>query len=357
MAVLATPQNFIVQSGNGQLLASWDAVPGATQYVVQRSTDNISYSTVSTAAPAQYLDTTCTLGTVYYYRVAASDGVLADQSAYTNPQSNVATQSGEMTLGQLRLAAQQRADRVGSDFVKLAEWNSYINQALFQLYDLLIDSDPEFFVTTPIQFATQANANQTFLYALPDGVRSYSNGITGAPNYVAPPFYRLQGVDLGLNTANNAWVSVNKFNFSDRNNFVYPNTSSTIYGVFNLQYRLVGNTPANSQIEFIPTPSAGQVIRIWYVPRLQMLLQDSDVTSSGVSGWLEYVILRAAILALTKEESDTTALVTQLADMQKRIEDSATNRDTGRPDTISNTRSGNWSDGWAGGGSGRIGGF
>lgn len=352
MAVLSVPQNFFVQSANAQILVSWDQVTGATAYIVQRSTDNITYATVSTAAPTQYLDTTALLGVMYYYQVAASDGTVPDQSPFTAPQSNIATTSGELTLGQLRLASQQRADRVNSQFVTNPEWNSYINQAMFQLYDLLVLAYEDYYMATPAQFQSQGSPNQTFLYPLPDGKLSFMNGVNGTPGYIAPPFYKLVAVDLGLNTANNAWVTVNKFNFADRNNFVYPNTSSTIYGVFNLQYRLIG-----SQIEFIPTPSAGQNIRIWYIPRLTMLLSDNDITNNGISGWLEYVILRAAILALTKEESDTSALVMQLADMEQRITNSAVNRDVGRADTISNTRTGNWSDGYGGGNNGTSGGW
>jgi len=351
MASLGIPQNFNVQSANQQILVSWNLSPGATQYIVQRSQDNVTYTTVATVSGSplatSYLDTTVALSTQYYYQVSASNGTI--QSPYTTPQAAIATPSGEMSLSQIRLRAMQRADRVNSNFVTQTEWTTYINQSMFELYDLLVTVYEDYFVATPVQFVADGT---TFLYPLPTGSNTFTNGINGQ-TFKPPPFYKLIGVDLALNSANNAYVTVNKFNFSDRNRFVYPNTASTIYGVFNLQYRLLGT----NQIEFIPTPSAGQALRLWYIPRLTELLQDTDTTSMGISGWIEYVIVKAAYYALTKEESDTSSLVMQLAALQKRIEESAVNRDAGMPDTISDVNNGNWANGWSGGRNGAIGGF
>lgn len=345
MAIPAIPQNCYVQTANGQNLISWDLAAGATSYSIQRSLDNITYTTVATTVVNQYLDTAVTLGVQYWYQVAAVNG--SGTGAYTTPQSVVPVTTGEMSLGAIRLAAQQRADRVNSNFVTVPEWNSFINRAMFELYDLLITAYEDYFIAPAVSFVANGS---TYLYPLPDGVQTFT-GPNNTP-IVAAPFYKLAGVDLALNTAANGYVTVNKFNFIDRNRFVYPNTASTIYGVFNLQYRLVGN-----QIEFIPTPSGGQIIRLWYIPRMQQLLKDTDVTTNSISGWIEYVIVRAAKYALDKEESDTSRLTEELLYLKQRIEDSSVNRDAGRPDTISNSRSGNWSDGWWGGTNGSIGGW
>ena len=350
MAIPGIPQNMIVQSANQEILVSWDLSVGSTSYKLQRSEDNVTYSLLATISGSplatSYLDTSAVLGTQYWYKVAASN--TSGDSSYTLPQSAVATPTGEMCLSQIRLAAQQRADRINSNFVTKAEWTSYINQSLFELYDLLVTLYEDYFLATPISFIADGN---TFQYPLPNGSVSYTNALTGQ-TFIPKPFYKLMGVDLGLNTANNAYVTVNKFNFIDRNRFVYPNTASTIYGVFNLQYRTVG-----SNIEFIPTPSAGQNLRLWYIPRLQELLQDTDTTALGVSGWVEYAIVRAAKYALDKEESDTTKLDQELLFLKARIEESASNRDAGQPDKISNTRSGGWGNGWFSGNNGSSGGW
>lgn len=348
------PQNMIVQSANQQILVSWDLSTGATSYTIQRSLDNVTFTLLATVSgsplAASYLDTAVVVGTQYWYQVSAVN--ISGSSTFTNPQSEIPAPAGEMSLGQLRLAAMQRADRVNSNFVTKQEWNSYINQASYELYDILITLYEDYYIATPAQFTVDGT---TFLYPLPNGTLTFQNGVTPTINFVAPAFYKLMGVDLALTTATNAYVTLNKFNFINRNRFVYPNTASTIYGVFNLQYRVIG-----SNIEFIPTPTAGQNIRLWYIPRLQELLQDTDISTLGISGWMEYVIVKAAYYALTKEESDTSSFVMQLQALTERITTSAANRDAGQADTISDTRSGNgngWGNGFGGGWNGGVAGW
>lgn len=350
MAIPAVPTNFYIQTQNRQILLSWDIISGATSYQIQQSLDGVTYTNYATVSVNTYLDTSVVTGTKYYYQVASvnTDGT----SGFTAPLYAIPAPTGEMSLGQLRQLSQQKADLVNSQFITVPEWNNFINLAMYELYDLLITADEEYFVATPIQFTSQANPNLAYLYPLPDGVISYNNGITNTPGYIAPPFYKIKGVDLALNNSSNAYVTVNRFNFIDRNRFVYPNTASTIYGVFNLQYRVLGNS-----IEFIPTPSAGQQIRIWYIPRLLALLADTDVTSTGISGWNEYIICRAAKYALDKQNLDSTVLSQELLFITDRVQSTATNRDTGEPDRISNMRQNGFWGSQDGGFNGPIGGY
>jgi hypothetical protein len=349
-----TPNNFYVQTANRVNLVSWNQSPGATSYIIQSSLDNVTYITLATISGSplatSYTDTTAVSGVQIWYQVAASN--LSGTSSYTQPQSTVPTQTGEMSLGQIRLAAQQTADRVNSNFVTMPEWNSFINLAMFELYDLLITVYEDYYVAPPIQFVT--NGSQ-YLYPLPDGQLTFIQANNPSQTFVPPPYYKLLGIDLAIQNVNNGYVTLNKFNFIDRNRFIYPNSSSTIYGVFNMQYRIMDNN-----IYFIPTPSMNQAIRVWYIPRLQELLADTDTTTTGISGWLRYVIARAAKYALDKEESDTSRLVEEIAFLKTRIEESAANRDAGQPDKISDTRSGNgggWGDNNGGYWNGTSGGF
>ncbi len=347
MATPGTPTSFELQQANRQVFLSWSIAAGATSYDVQRSTDGVTYSIVSSPATNNYLDTTVTVGTLYYYQIRATGS--SGSSPYTAPQQVVPTPNGEMSLGEIRLRAQQRADRVNSPFVSNTEWNSYINQSLYELYDLLTTVYEDYFVAPEAFFQSVSG---TATYPLPDGAVQF-NDATGTP-FTAQPFYKLLGVDLGLQSANNAFVSVKKFNFADRNKYVYSNTSSTIYGVFNLQYRVMGNN-----LLLIPAPSGNQPIGIWYIPRMPMLLKDTDYTITGISGWIEYVITDAAIKALQKEESDVSVLAAQKMALIKRIEETAINRDAGQPDTISDVRmGGNFGGGYGNGGfSGPTGGW
>jgi fibronectin type 3 domain-containing protein len=310
MASPGIPTNFIIQQGNSQVFLSWDIMAGATSYPVYRSTDGVSYSLLSSPVVNSLLDSTVTVNTKYYYKVQSSNGEL---SSFTSAQSIIPTQTGKMSLSELRLSAQQRADRVNSNFVSVPEWNSYINQAAFELYDLLVTCYEDYYIASPYQFQT-------------DGSQSYDLSTR------IPLFYKLAGVDCGISSSNNAWVTLKKFDFIARNRYVYPNLNATVVGLTNLQYRIMG-----SKLMFIPTPSSGQYLQIWYIPRMTQLLQDTDVLD-GVDGWTEYVIVRAAKYILDKEESDTSKLDAELLFLKSRIEETAMNRDVGQPDTISNTR-------------------
>lgn len=355
MAIPAIPQKIFIQTANQQNLVSWAQSTGATSYSVQRSTDNVTFSTVASPSATSYLDTSVILGVQYWYQVAATNG--SGTSSYNipgngNQVSVIPTPTSEMSLAGIRFATQQKADRVNSDFVTLPEYTTFINLAMEELYDLLVTVFDDYFLAPRIQFLTVANTSSQSVYALPNGSNTFIDAAT--QQTVTPaPFYKLRGVDLGLNNANNSFVTINKYNFMDRNRYIYPNTASTIYSAFNLKYRVMG-----SNIEFIPSPQPGQLIQLCYIPRLPQLLQDTDITTIGVSGWLQYVIVRAAKYVLDKEESDTSKLDAELVFLKQRIEESAPHRDAGEPDKITDVRSnGFWGTNGGFGWNGSIGGF
>lgn len=333
MPVPSIPQNLLVQQGNAQVFLSWDIIASATLgYIIYRSTNGVTYSQVGTSLVNNYLDINVTVGTLYYYQVSAQNSI--GISPVSQPQSVIPTNTGDLSLGQIRYMAQQRADMVNSGFITTAEWNSYITQSYFELYDLLITTYEDYYLAAPSIFYT---TNNTGSYPLPTD------------------FYKLMGVDLGLNVSGNAWITLHRFNFIERNRYIYPSTTATYAGVYNLQYKVVGDN-----LMFIPVPQSNQIVRLWYIPKLSQPLQDTDILK-GVSGWLEYVIVDAAIKAMQKEESDVTVLGIQKGALIKRIEDSAMNRDVGEPATISDTR--NWASrngqgtGFGPNGDGSFGGF
>jgi len=400
----STPSGFYVQMGNAQILLSWNASPTATSYKIYRSTDGVTYTLYQTVTTLSYLDTAVLIGSQYFYGLAAHNGSGDSATTYVQANGLNATQvpatSGQLSLLAIRILAQQMADRVNSNFVSTPEWNSFINLAADELYDLITTTYDDYQMYQPVYFETGSPASRTTVsagviynvlslgtttndqwlslgatgtvivgsqfvasrsteipgtgtvqisnssstYPMPDGVSTFQDA---AGNTITPPpIYKLSGIDLGLNNAPNGFVTVSKYNFIDRNRYVFPNTASTIYGVFGLQYRFLGNN-----IRFIPQPSSNQPIGIWYIPRRVQLLQDTDI-SEGYNGWIRYVIVRAAKYALDKEESDTTKLDAELAFLKKRIEDSAPNRDEGQADTINDARSaqGYGPDGSSGGG-------
>lgn len=226
-----------------------------------------------------------------------------------------------MTLAQLMTAVRQRADMVPNSytpaltgngfFVTEPELISYVNQSYFELYDLLISCfGANYYVKAPPPtFATDGTNDQ---YALP------------------ADFYKLLGVDLQIANSTQSRVTIQPFEFIDRNRYAVPNFQS-FYGVTNLRYRLNGDN-----LWFTPVPSAGQQIQLWYVPRMTTLAALTD-TADGISGWTEYIITDAAIKCLQKEESDTSILQGQKAALIQRIMAMADSRDIGSPHKVSDS--------------------
>jgi hypothetical protein len=261
-------------------------------------------------------------------------------SPYCVPQNIIPTPNGEMSLSELRIRSLQRADRLNSQFITTTELNSYINQSMFELYDFIIGAYEDYFLAPPVFFTV--NGAQ-FFYPIPNGSNVFQDFLGN--NITPPALYKLYGVDLAIQNTNNAFVTVPNFMFVDRNSFIYPNSASTLFGVFNLRYRMV-----DSGIQFIPTPSANQRIRLWYVPRLKQLLLDTDITVTSISGWSEFIITDVAIKILQKEESDVSVLAAQKQALILRIEAMASNRDQGSAERISDSRK-NYNGGWDTGGS------
>lgn len=328
------PQNLVCEQTDGKILLTWQGSLGADTYQVQRSTDGVNFSNLGTATTNQYLDIypSVVVGTQYYYQVAGIN--IAGTSVYSLSASMVAAPPGEMSFGELRFRSQQCADRVGSPFVQNNEWNSFLRLAMYELYDILMTSYEDWFASSYVTIQTNGT---TANYPLPDGATNYLGGsYAGVSGQPAPAFYKLAGMDLNVNTSilTPSRVSLLRFDFIKRNQYVYPNSTSTIYGVYNMRYRIMGNN-----INIIPTPAGNQNLIAWYSPRLPGLLADSDLTTIGVSGWLRYVIVRAAKYALDKEEgADTSKLAEEIVFLKQRIEQAASNRDLGQADTISETR-------------------
>lgn len=352
MAIPAVPTLQPAEQSDGNILLTWTAVSGATGYTIQRSTDGVNFTNIATVGlVTQYVDSLPGIGTMYYYQMLASNG--SGSSAYSSITQMVAAPPSEMSLYELRLRSQQTADRVDSPFVITSEWNSFIRLAMYELYDLLITAYEDLFAQQYVFINTNGTTQN---YPVPDGATNYLGGTypnASGATVPAQAFYKLAGMDLGINTSNNAWVTLLKFDFIERNKYVYPNSTSTIYGVYNMRFRLMGNN-----VNIIPTPAGNQQIRMWYSPKLPGLLKDTDLTTLGYSGWLRYPIVRAAMYALAKEEgADISKLEQELLFLKTRIEQASQNRDLSMPDTVSATRQdpvygGN---GWGSGNGGQAG--
>jgi hypothetical protein len=347
------PSNVILQSGNGQNLVTWDLVVGATSYSVQRSVDGVTFTNLGSPVGNSYLDTTCLVGTQYWYQVASVDGSGTSAYSASYPVSITPCLPGQMNLGYIRYLAQLRADKLNSQYLTTDEWNSNINLSINELYDILVTNygDDYFFAPKLLIPLTGLES-----YPLPDGSANFINVL----GQTAPAIYKLNGVDAnisgGSNGPNAGWIPMARINWSDRDKYTtWPGQAGALNNIYQMSYRMMGN-----RIYIFPQ-NMNQIIRLNYVPILTQLVQDTDMLPFSISGWVEYIIVDAAMKAMIKEESleKWNALQGTKAGLQARIEVSAVNKDVGQPNTVSNTRNtmgdpgfSNWGNGYGGGGFG-----
>lgn len=216
---------------------------------------------------------------------------------------------GTKTLLQLRTSARQRANMENSTFVTDAEFNGLINSAISELRDLIISKVGDDYFCT--------------LQAI---------SLTGDSQYALPAdHYKTLKVEILGNDGE--YYPVRRYE-----NFEQPRGSGGP-----IQYRLRAD-----YIVFSPASTAtGLTAQLSYVPVLAELSADGS-TLNGYNGWEEYVILRAAISALDKEEQDTGKLDLSLERLRLRIEAMAPNRDQFQPKRIQDTRreSSGWGEPW-----------
>jgi len=329
MSIPFTPIQPVLQTGNGKNFLTWPIVVGATGYSIQRSTDGLNFTTVGTSVSPTYLDSAVSVGTQYYYTVASTNTDGTSPYAASYPTNITPCLPGQINLGYIRYVASLRADKLNSDYLTIDEWNSNINQSMYELYDILVSKYGDNFFLAPPLLIPLSGQNS---YTLPDGAL-YS---------AAPAMYKLSGVDLNISgnagtIGNNpGWVPLPRANWSDRDKYtVFPGQAANLFYGYQMYYSMMGN-----QLYVFP-PNTNSTLRIWYVPIMTQLLQDTDMLNFSISGWVEYIIIDAAMKAMIKEESlEKWNVLNQGKKMQvERIETQAANRDVSMPNTVSNTRS------------------
>ncbi len=209
-----------------------------------------------------------------------------------------------ITLLDIKAQARNRADMVNSNFIDEIELNSYVNNSIAELHDLLVATYGADYLVLSYDFTT---VNSVDTYALP------------------ADFYKLKGVDAKLNGSQ--YYSLRPFNFNERNR--NQDVAWGLIGGPSIRYRLVG-----SNLKFSPIPEGSYPIRMWYIPVAAKLVLDTDIYND-INSYAEYVVVDAAIKMLQKEESDVSVLMAQKMDLRKRIENMAQNRDAEQPETVS----------------------
>lgn len=315
--------------------------------------------------------------------------------------------SSQISLGSLRIQAQENADLENNYAVSTEAWNSFITNSYKDLYDKLVGAyGNDYYVATTYQFTTTSAQS----YPFPNG----SSNFTDTTGSTAAKFYKLLGVDLQYSASPGGWLTLRRYEMIERNRFAMPNTQTNWVGYTNLRYRVSGNN-----LYLAPIPQTGQLVQLWYIPtptNLQYrlpctttlgasvvsildptglapgmnvsgngVLANSIIASvgtttftmtssatatysstiismwsdatliEGISGWEEYIIVDAAIKAQGKQENDDTPLVRRKMELTARIEAMAEARDAGQAFHVSDVMGANgvWGaddSGWGQGG-------
>jgi hypothetical protein len=242
---------------------------------------------------------------------------------------------GTQTLLDLRTTVRQESDTENDPHVSDTEINGYINTAYLELYALLVSSFGDDYYTT---FATFPGDGVSEIYPLPNGAL-YS---------AAPAFYK--GVMAEANLAGTnpySWVSLKRFNMREKNRF-NPLNQIVMPGYQWPRYRLVGDG-----IMFWPIPVASITFKLWYAPKLSPLTADGSI-ANDFSGWLEYVVVDAAMKCVAKQERDVSLLAARKAALLARVEKEAANRDIGEPAEVTMTETEAFGGPFTGGPFGRF---
>jgi hypothetical protein len=196
-----------------------------------------------------------------------------------------------------------------------AELDDVINESIAALYDEIRSQYGQDYYVSQANFNTVANQDT---YSLP------------------ADFLNLLGVDVFFGT--NLIITARPYMWTERNRYKwYPGWIYT-QPVF---YRLFG-----SNIKFIPTPSGAFAITLNYVPVPTKLVNPTDAFD-GINGWEEWAVLDAAIKLLVKDGDMEMiqVLTAQKADVQRRLEQLAGQRDAGNPERVQDIT---LNDGWVG---------
>tara|TARA_R110001583_G_scaffold7573_2_gene37427 strand:- start:1196 stop:1858 length:663 start_codon:yes stop_codon:yes gene_type:complete len=213
----------------------------------------------------------------------------------------------------------------GSTFVSDTEVIGYINVAMAEIHDILVDRYEDYYV----------ESKQYTLPADNPGALPLSAGSD-------KPFYKALGVDF--NTGGTTY-RLRRFSFQERN--VYNSPAMVAGRVTNTLYAIQG-----AEIKFIPSPTVSGTATLWYVPEAQQFsTTESEYMAKTIQskapavafGYEEYVVVDAAIKCLQKEESDVQMLMVQKQQLKERIENAASNRDQGEPTAITDSRAGTFS--------------
>lgn len=214
-----------------------------------------------------------------------------------------------------------KADMTNTGFIGNSELEFYINQSQDELFDLIVASYDDYFMNS-----------LTFIL----------DGTTDGYNTTNLNIYKLRGVDRQV-SGPDTWVSIDRYNFNDRNQF------SNNFGVITrFPFQLVKYAFLGTSLDIIPKQQNSGTYKLSYIPNC-IPLDDgyNGVLNQLLEKWVDYIIVDSAIKCVQKEESDCSLLMAQKSALIGRIQKMAPNRDDAIPKHRSDSGLGN-RGGWGG---------
>jgi hypothetical protein len=194
-----------------------------------------------------------------------------------------------------------------SAFVTDTELDKYINDALKELFELLV-----------------VTYGQEYFYTV-----TTFNTISGRQSYEMPDdAFKLLRVDVKTSDG-----------YEPLRPWKFP---ATTLGATTTARRRPGRLPRyrwlGSELSFEPEPEGTHWFRVHYVPRPSRLDDDTDELPRSLDDWAEFIVLKAGIKCLAKEESDASELTNELTMLRAHIVTSAPDKDAGYPQTVVDDR-------------------
>lgn len=223
-----------------------------------------------------------------------------------------------VTLDDLMSRARELADQVNSEFISDSELIFRINQRIAQLYDMLCAADADRYVTTATLTTTSGQEPEDWYTVLP------------------ADFYVCRGVDLRRGRGR---YPLETYSLQERD--IGGDASQwPVFSYAAMRYRVAGGSAseAEDRIYFDQNPGNNS-FTLHYLPAAPVLVDGED-TFNGFNGWEDWVIFKAAIDMMNKEESDSSALQAECIQIEKRIKLLGTMRDMGSAPQVADVRSG-----------------
>jgi hypothetical protein len=163
-----------------------------------------------------------------------------------------------------------------------ADLRRVINQSIQRFRERISDNGHPYYLTSFSSQLTPGNATDVNGQKLAWGVVDLQS--------VNPEVVRIYGFDITVNAVNEELDAVE---FRERNHYQFGNNENTIPVAF-FGYN-------ETKIGVLPPPDKGYPFTLWYLPKLEELLEDNDEFNPGLPGAEEWIVWDVMVKLLSRD--------------------------------------------------------